>query len=575
MKHGFVWFGGSGETEVRIPSEPTVSKALESFSNAEARRFDAAVGARLLSDLFAGFVVFLIAVPLSLGIARASGYPVTAGLWAAIIGGVIGSRLSNSRFAIKGPAAGLIVLMSTAVSDLGHEFASEVTLGEQLLVGCRLTSAVVIAAGVLQIIAGYLRGGRLTEFFPLTPIHGVLSGIGIIIIIRQTYELLGVPASLETSPIQQLWSLPGAFRHLNPHVAAVGLVTLVLVLVLPRFQFQLTRRIPIYLLALAVAMMMGIALNLHSSQMLQFPTSMASSSVPPGNSDSPLMFSMLSDLKHCFAGMLCPDFRSLLHPAGLKYAFLIAVIASLESLLSARAVELMDKEGRRTNFDRELMAVGTSNILSGMIGGLPVISTVVRSKANIDAGAQSSWSGFFHGLFLLVFVLCFPELFQRIPVAALAAMLIAIGIQLASPKVFDRRHRMGREELIVYCSSMLATVFADILVGLGVGIVLKVLLLLHRGAPPSVMFRPQMEIIPGDRQDSVIVIVRQACVFSNWPQVQAAILQEFQIGSDVTVDLTGSQFVDRSVEQNLEALAAEFGSLGKRLTVLLRREPIA
>ncbi|MFO0976000.1 MAG: SulP family inorganic anion transporter [Planctomycetaceae bacterium] len=550
-----------------------MSKAIETFSSAQARRTDAVAGGRLLSDVFAGFVVFLIAVPLSLGIARASGYPLTAGLWAAIIGGLVGSRLSNSRYAIKGPAAGLIVLMSAAVRDLGHEFASELTPGEQLIAGCRLTSAIVIAAGVLQVVAGYLRGGRLTEFFPLTPIHGVLSGIGIIIIVRQAYELLGVPVSLEAAPVQQLASLPDAFRQMNPQVAAIGLVTLILVLVLPRFPIQVTRQVPIHLIALAVAMMMSVALNLSSSQMLQFPSPAAAGSMAGDQQGSSLIPSMMSDLQYCFAGMLCPDFRSLLHPAGFKYVFLMAVIASLETLLSARAVELLDKDGRRTNFDRELMAVGVSNVLSGMIGGLPVISTVVRSRANIDAGARSSWSGFFHGLFLLMFVLCFPWLLQRIPVAALAAMLIAVGFHLASPREFDRRHRMGREEKIVFGGAMLATVFVDLLVGLGVGIVLKVLLLLRRGAPASVMFRPQMEIIPGDRQDSVIVIVRQACVFSNWPLVQAAILQEFQIGDDVTVDLTNSQFVDRSVEQNLEALTAEFEAQGKRLSVLLPALP--
>lgn len=252
---------------------------------------------------------------------------------------------------------------------------------------------------------------------------------------------------------------------------------------------------------------------------------------------------------------------------GVQYLVLFCLIGSLESLLSAKAIELVDPWRRKTNFDRDLLAVGLANTLASAIGALPMISEIVRSKANIDSGARTKHANLFHGLFLLGFVLIFPNLIHRIPLAALGAMLVYTGFRLANPREFVRTYRVGSEQFVVFVGTILATLATDLLIGIGVGIALEVAFHVRHGCPVTGLFRSDVTVVPeGDRK--VVLVVRRAAVFSNWLGVRATILREAEGRDEVFVDLSQTRLVDHSVMEKLHELEREFTDAGKQLTVI-------
>jgi MFS superfamily sulfate permease-like transporter len=272
-------------------------------------------------------------------------------------------------------------------------------------------------------------------------------------------------------------------------------------------------------------------------------------------------------LQNPAAAFVLPDFRAVASATGLQYILLFCLIGSLESLLSAKAVELVDPWKRKTDFDRDLLAVGLANTLASAVGALPMISEIVRSKANIDSGARTRSANLFHGLFLLGFVLLFPNLIHRIPLAALGAMLVYTGFRLANPAEFVRTYRVGSEQFVVFVGTIFVTLATDLLVGIGAGVLLKVLFHLWNGAPLGALLKPDVQAVPeGDR--AVVVLVRRAAVFSNWLGVRAAILRE-AAGRDVVVlDLSRTKFVDHTVMEKLHELEGDFVRVGKELRVV-------
>jgi MFS superfamily sulfate permease-like transporter len=252
---------------------------------------------------------------------------------------------------------------------------------------------------------------------------------------------------------------------------------------------------------------------------------------------------------------------------GLKYVLLYCLIGSLESLLSAKAIELIDPWKRKTNFDRDLVAIGLANTVAASIGALPMISEIVRSKANIDNGARTRSANLFHGLFLLAFVLAVPDLIHRIPVAALAAMLVYTGFRLASPREFVRTYKVGSEQFVVFVVTIIATLATDLLIGIAAGIATKVLFHLWNGAPPTSLLQSQIDLVPEGDQLAVLV-VRRAAVFSNWLGIRAAILKEIKDRDEVVLDLSHTRLVDHSVMEKLHELEQELAGSGKRLSVI-------
>lgn len=524
--------------------------------------------ANLRYDVLAGFLVFLIAMPLCLAIARASGFPPIAGIWTAVVGGVVCTLLSNSELTIKGPAAGLIVIVFGAVTELGNEFGAGLSDADKALMGYRLALGIGVAAGVLQILFGLLRAGRLADFFPLTPVHGMLASIGVIIIAKQAYEVIGVSPEKGAEPLELLAHLPSALAQLNPEIAIIGLASLAILFGLQYIRLAWLKRVPAQLVVLIVAIGLGMAFDLEHRHTYLFPDSFFDLSHQAAYEIGPrFLVDMPEVLKDPGSAFALADFRGLATGIGLKYLVLFALIGSLESLLSAKAIELLDPWRRKTNFDRELMAVGFANTLSAAIGGLPMISEIVRSSANINNGARTRSANLFHGLFLLAFVLLLPNLIHQIPLAALGAMLVFTGFRLASPREFVRTYRVGSEQFLVFVVTIIATLATDLLLGIATGMALEVACHLWNGAPLAGLLRSEVEVVP-EGDDIVILVVKKAAVFSNWLGVRGAILKQAEGREEVVLDMSHTRFVDHSVMEKLHEMEREFTRVGKRLAII-------
>jgi MFS superfamily sulfate permease-like transporter len=519
-------------------------------------------------DLIAGFLVFLIAMPLCLAIARASGFPPIAGIWTAVIGGILCSFLSNAQLTIKGPAAGLIVIVYGAVTELGAEFGAGLSDADRAFLGYKLALGIGVAAGLIQILFGLVRAGRLADFFPLTPVHGMLASIGLIIIAKQSYEVIGVAPEKGAGPLELFANLPGAVAGINPEIAVIGFVSLALLFGLPLLRVKWVKKVPAQLVVLVAAIGLGVAFDLEHKHTYLFPDSLFEAGHVKEYEVGPrFLVDMPEVLEEPETAFAVPDFRGLATATGLQYLVLFCLIGSLESLLSAKAIELLDPWKRKTNFDRDLLAIGVANTVAAAVGGLPMISEIVRSKANIDNGARTRAANGFHGLFLLAFVLLLPNLIHSIPLAALGAMLVYTGFRLASPAEFVRTYRVGSEQFMVFVGTIVATLATDLLIGIGVGIAMKVVILLRHGCPPLALLKTDIVVVPeGDTR--VVLVVRRAVVFSNWLGVRGRILQEAEGRTDVVLDLSHTRVVDHSAMEKLHLLGREFEETGKRLSVI-------
>ena len=521
-------------------------------------------------DAIAGFLVFLIAMPLCLAIARASGFPPIAGIWTAVIGGIICTLISNSELTIKGPAAGLIVIVYGAVTELGNQFGADLNEADRAYLGYKLALGIGVTAGVIQILFGLVRAGRLADFFPLTPVHGMLASIGIIIIAKQLYEVIGVAATKGAGPLTLIAEFPEKLLGLNPEIAAIGLVGLLILFGLPLLARRLPfiKKVPSQLVVLLVAVGLGVAFDLEHKHTYLFPDSFFDANHAAEHEVGPrFLVDMPEVLKKPSDAFALPDFSGVATPTGLKYLILFSLIGSLESLLSAKAIELLDPWRRKTNFDRDLLAVGLANTLSSAVGGLPMISEIVRSKANIDNGARSRFANLFHGLFLLGFVLLFPNLIHQIPLAALGAMLVYTGFRLASPREFVRTYRVGSEQFVVFVGTIIATLATDLLIGIAVGIALELVFHFRHGAPLTGLLRSDVDVVPeGDLR--VILVVKHSAVFTNWLGLRRAIQTQAVDRNEVVLDLSLARLVDHSVMEKLHELEREFADVKKKLTVI-------
>ncbi|WNG34982.1 SulP family inorganic anion transporter [Archangium violaceum] len=498
------------------------------------------------SDIVSGFLVFLIALPLCLGIAMASGFPPVAGILTAVIGGIVSSWLGSARLTIKGPAAGLIVIALGAVTELG---------GGDVQVGYRRALATLVVAAVIQILFAVLRTGALGDFFPSSVVHGMLAAIGVIICSKQVHTMLGVTPTAK-EPLPLLAEIPHSVAKLNPEIALIGVVSLIILFGHSALAKKVTllKRVPAPLLVLLFAVPMGLYFDLDHEHTFTFSRDVFTVGPKylvnlPGNLLSAITF---------------PDFSAIFSSTSIKYIVMFALVGSIESLLSAKAVDMLDPEKRRSNLDKDLFATGTGNLIAGLLGGLPMISEIVRSSANISYGAKSRLSNFFHGLFLLLFVAFAPMLIHRIPLAALAAMLIFTGVRLASPSEFVKTFRIGAEQLLIFTFTLGVTLATDLLVGVAAGIVLKVVVHLINRAPLAGLFRLDFEEHEAD--DRVVLRVRNAAIFTNYLKLKKQLARHSE-AQHVEVDLTHARLVDHTVMERLHELEGEFSREGRRLHI--------
>jgi MFS superfamily sulfate permease-like transporter len=501
------------------------------------------------ADMLSGFLVFLIALPLCLAISLACGYPAIAGVFTAIVGGILSAFISNSELTIKGPAAGLIVIALGCVTEFGFTGGADPTADFQAY---RLALGVGVVAGVIQILFGVFRSGILGEFFPTSAVHGLLASIGVLVIATQFPITLGVTAS--GTPLERLASFPQYVMDMNPVIALIGGISLVIMFGFPLIKNPKLKMIPAPMLVLLVAVPLGMYFDISTEHVVAF-----------AGQESPVGPNYLVNVpSNMFSALTFPDFSGVLTSTGIKYIIMFSLIGSLESLLSAKAVDQIDPWRRKTNLDKDLLAVGIGNTVAAFVGGLPMISEIVRSKANIDNGARTRFANMFHGLFLLLFVALAPALINQIPLAALAAMLVFTGFRLASPQEFMHMYKIGREQLIVFVSTILGVLATDLLIGIMIGILVKAIIHVVNGAPIGSMFKPSIKAEPVGG-DTATIKVDNSAVFSTWIALKNRIGS--QDAKEVVVDLSGTKFVDHTVMANLTALQREFEESDRKLEI--------
>lgn len=502
-------------------------------------------------DLASGFLVFLIALPLCLGISLASGFPPVAGVITAIIGGLVCPLISNSELTIKGPAAGLIVVVLGAMQGFGFTGGADPAAD---LAAYRLVLGVGVAAGVIQIVFGLLKTGVLGEFFPMAAVHGLLASIGIIIASKQIHTVLGADAP-PGGPLDWIAAIPHSLLTFNPEIAAIGLGSLVLLFGWSLIPFKTLKRIPPQIVVVVLAIGAGYLFDLGGDHTYTF----AGHSFPTGEK---FLVKVPASLLSAFT---TPDFSGILTHTGLLSIVSFSLIGSLESMLSAKAVEIVDPWRRKTDMNRDLAAVGVANTLAACLGGLPMISEIVRSKANADNGARTRFANMAHAMCLLVFLVAVPGLIHRIPLAALAAMLVFTGYRLASPREFINTYKVGPDQLCVFVATVVGVLATDLLIGIGIGVGTKFALHLLRGVPPTSLFKADIDTVVQD--DGVAIItVHRAAVFSTWIPLRRKLLRMSDC-THVIVDLEDTFLVDSSVMEKLQELGHEFESQGRCLIV--------
>ncbi len=489
------------------------------------------------SDLLSGFVVSLVALPLCLGIAGASSFPPVMGILTAIIGGLFVSLFSGSPMTIKGPAAGLIVIVAGCVEGFG---------GGGL--GWELTLAVGLVAGLLQIILGYLKVARLADVFPLSAVHGLLAAIGIIIISRQFHLLLGEDPTILVghSPIELLLMFPQALHQFNTSVLLIGLTSLFILYVWPLIPIKSLRKIPASLIVIISSIAMAAQLHLSDPEFAQLKPL-----VNLGELSLSLHFNFDGLWQHPFHFM--------------EYVLLFLIIGSLEALLSNKAVDLMDPFKRRSDNNQDLKAIGAGNILSSLLGGLPMISEIARSTSNILNGGRSRYANFFHGVFLLVYVLLLIPIIKLIPVAALSAMLIYIGLKLASAKEFRNAWAIGKDQFAIFFITLLVSFLTDLLLGVLSGILLEFIFHSTRGMGFKQAFKATMHV--NETEDSVTLAFDNAIVFTNLLGVKK-IIRANASAKQVVIDLSRTSMVDHTSLETIERIREEFHTKGSSITIV-------
>ena len=504
------------------------------------------------SDLLSGFLVFLIALPLCLGIAMASGFPPMGGIITAIVGGVIVSRISGSYVTINGPAAGLIVVIVDAVQGLGQGDA---------MAGYRYTLAAIVIASVLQILLGIFKAGKLSAFFPSSVVHGMLAAIGIIIMAKQIHTLLGVKPAAKTL-LSTIAEVPHSLVQLNPEVAVIGFAGLALLIVWAFIKHPTLKMIPAPLLVVLMGLALGQYFDLDHEHNYLF---LQSDLLPHSEYTIGPAF-LVAVPENFLAGFYFPDFGKVGDHEFWIHVITIWLVGSLESLLSASAVDKLDPYRRNSNLNRDLTAVGIGNLIAGMIGGLPMIAEIVRSSANINNGAKTAWANFFHGLFLLVFVALFPKLIHEIPLASLAALLVFTGFRLASPKEFAKTLAVGVDNFAVFVITIIGVLATDLLIGVAIGILIELGIHISRGLRLGNAFSLAYHVNQTDA-DTYHIEVHGAAVFSNFITLKS-LLADFPAKKTLYFDLSETDLIDHTVMEFIHHFADEYVANGGQCEIV-------
>ncbi|NOQ34316.1 MAG: SulP family inorganic anion transporter [Methylococcaceae bacterium] len=495
------------------------------------------------SDLPAGFAVFLTALPLCLAIALASGFPPSAGIITAIIGGVLVSRFNGSHITINGPAAGLIVVVFAAVQSLGEGDA---------MAGYRYTLAAIVIASIFQVLMGLYKVGRFSSFFPTAVVHGMLTAIGIIIMAKQAHVMLGVTPEAGNifSTIAQI---PSSLIKPTPEIALIGLSGLIVMVFWPLIKSKTLKKVPAAIVVLFFGMILGQILGVqHEHLHLTSPVVEHEHLIP-----SHFLVQLPDNFIDSF---YFPDFSKILTLDFWGAVISICLVGSLESMLSTTAVDKLDPYKRKSDLNRDLTAIGFGNILAGFIGGLPMIAEIVRSTTNLKNGAKTGWANFFHGSILLVFVFLFPHFIHNIPLASLAVLLVYTGYHLASPTAFKKIFEIGLDQFAVFIITIISVLATDLLIGVTIGIIAKLLIHLLRGVWFDNLFRIHFTIEEPDSRTIVIKLVGSA-LFSNSLPLRKA-LSELETGKTIVFNFSNGYLIDHTVMEYIHEFSHDYTAQG-------------
>ncbi|PCE66725.1 SulP family inorganic anion transporter [Sediminicola luteus] len=504
----------------------------------------------LPKNMFSGFVVSLIALPLGLGLALASGAPPISGIMAAIVGGVVMALLGGSHVTISGPGNGLVIVILATIMTLG---------GGDMYQGFLYTLAAIVCSGVLILLFGFLKMGRLADFFPASAIEGMLAAIGIGILSKQFHIMIGNNGATG-SIMELLGKIPEAFVSVWQSmdsgiwiVATVGLISLAIMVFYSKLRnpyFQLIPA-PMWVLLLSVGfsyvyIFLKLPFPLDASYLVQIP-------------------------EDVLGNLARPDFAKLGETEFILAVFSITLITSIESLLSIKAVDKLDPANRRSNVNRDLKALGIANIISGFLGGLNVVVVIARSSVNVNNRATNRSANLFHALFLAVFILLFEGYIKKVPLAALAAILVYTGYKLATPKNLKKIAKIGTEQILIFATTLITTLFTNLITGISAGIVVTLLIHIVMNRSLHLFFgnlaKPNILMFKEADGGTFYISVKYFCSFMNFYKLKNK-LDAISEDETVVVDFSMCDFVDHTVMQGLENYTDTFAKKGGSIEIV-------
>jgi MFS superfamily sulfate permease-like transporter len=493
--------------------------------------------ANLKSDFSSGLVVFLVALPLCLGIALASGAPLFSGIISGVVGGIVVGLLSKSHLSVSGPAAGLTAIVLTSITDLG---AFDIFL------------TAVLIAGLMQLVLGFVKAGGISNFFPTNVIEGMLAGIGVIIFLKQIPKALGSDVSVG-SGLKIFSDVIASFSDMKIGVIIITAISLAILLIWNKIPaLSSIKLLPAALIAVTFGILIneflfkGTSYEITSKYLVSLP-------VP----------TTLDEFK---AIIVLPNFIAFTNPTVWIVAITITVVASIETLLCIEASDRMDVQKRYTDTNVELKAQGIGNVISALLGGLPMTSVVVRTSANANAGAKSKMSAVIHGVLLLISVLTIPVLLNKIPFATLAAVLLLIGYKLAKPSIFKHFWSQGKYQFVPFIATFGAVVFLDLLKGVALGMVISILFILKGNMQRAYNFKKEEykegDVIHIDLAQEVSFLNKAAIksTLASIPENSKVIINAADtvyIAHDV-LDLIREFKKTRSIDENIKVILIGF-----------------
>ena len=499
----------------------------------------------LPKNIFSGFVVSLIALPLGLGLALASEAPPIAGIIAAIVGGMVVSIIGGSHLTITGPGNGLVIVILSAIVGLGEG---------DLYQGYLYTLAAIIISGVLLFLFGLFRLGRLSEFFPSTALQGMLAAIGIGILAKQFHVMLGF-TQIKGNTITQLALIPESIKNLfiNPSfefllASGIGVLSLIFLFLYSRIRNPIFHLIPapMWVVIGSIAVIYYYDLIKNTPQIL----------------DPALMITLPENL---LGSLPRPNFGKTLNADFISHTLSITLVAVIESLLSIKAVDKLDPLKRRSNINKDLRALGIATGISGFLGGLNVVTVIARSSVNVNNGGNNRSANFFHAAFLVIFILLFAEQIQRIPLPALAAILVYTGYKLAAPENLLKIYRVGKEQAIIFLITLIATLMTSLTTGILLGILATLLVHIFLNKS-SVLFsqnwlKPNVLMYLEEESGNYYVSVKNFCSFINFFKLKAK-LDEIPPNEHAIVDFSMCEFVDHTVMEGINDYSRSFSRKG-------------